>query len=107
MAMGINHHALLNCTGTLFLIIAVLNTPSVYAKDSLPDDAYRLLLRAESCQHYAGEINGDHSARDQEVQQKMQQLECDRISRDLDSMRKKYRNRPKVLHALETIKSPN
>jgi hypothetical protein len=55
-----------------------------------PDDVNVFINRAFMCQHFAGEINGDHSLRDQQVQEQFMKLKCNGLKVDYERMLKKY-----------------
>ncbi|UXY16257.1 hypothetical protein N8I74_04350 [Chitiniphilus purpureus] len=66
---------------------------------SLPRDAAALLDRGVNCNHFAGEFNGDRSARDQEINQVLTELRCDQVEREVAAIKRKYRADPAVLKA--------
>lgn len=67
----------------------------------VPEDASMVASRLESCVHFAGEFNGDQSARDKEVTQAMDELRCDTIESEAAAMRQKYPGNTAVTQALE------
>ena len=67
----------------------------------LPKDAQAVAERSLGCQHFWGEANGTGDERDKEVAQQLKQLRCNRIKRDLDKIRAKYRKNDKVLKILQ------
>lgn len=85
----------------------LLNNNDVWAnyetvKCSLPKDAARTLERAVDCDHFSGEINGDGSARDKEVNQTMNRLHCETVSKKVAAIKFKYKANPAVLDAFKT-----
>jgi hypothetical protein len=46
-----------------------------------------IMRRAESCIHFAGEVNGDQSDRDQEVKREMGHLDCGRTVKVLNALK--------------------
>jgi hypothetical protein len=66
----------------------------------LPADARQVAERLASCSHFAGEFNGDRSARDREVVAAMTELRCDTIDRDVAGIRRKYAGNQAVQEAL-------
>lgn len=71
-------------------------------KRSLPKDAARTLERAVDCNHFSGEINGDGSARDKEVNQTMNRLHCETVSKKVAAIKLKYKTNSAVLDAFKT-----
>ena len=70
---------------------------------ALPPDARAVAERAALCGHFAGEIAGNRSERDQEVHRGMGELRCETIEQELSAIRSRYaRNRP-VLEALAPL----
>ncbi|WP_340676501.1 hypothetical protein [Paraperlucidibaca sp.] len=67
----------------------------------LPKDARVVAERTVACIYFSGELNGDGGDRDKEVAARLRKLKCDRVDRDLNAMRAKYRKSPKVLVALK------
>ena len=67
----------------------------------LPRDARNIAERSLACQHFWGEVNGTGDERDREVASRLTQLKCNRIARDLDQIRVKYRQSPKILKILQ------
>jgi hypothetical protein len=51
-----------------------------------PKAKSEIILRAESCLHLAGEVNGDQSDRDQEVNREMAHLDCGRAVKALNAL---------------------
>jgi hypothetical protein len=74
---------------------------SAAASAALPPDAARLAARIEACVHFAGEVNGDRSARDREVARRMDALRCERVPRDVARMRRRYPRDAAVQRALD------
>jgi hypothetical protein len=66
----------------------------------LPRDVAAFVDRRTSCNHFAGEFNGDRSARDREVTRAMKSLRCDRIEADEAALRRRHATSPTVLKAL-------
>lgn len=84
-----------------------LNNNDVWAnyetvKRSLPKDAAHTLERAVDCYHFAGEINGDGSARDKQVNQTMSHLHCESVTKKVAAIKLKYKTNPAVLDAFKT-----
>lgn len=70
------------------------------AKSGLPADVTAFVERAEMCEHFAGEFNGDQSEHDREVNATMTKLRCDALDADRAGLRKKYRSSESVRDAL-------
>lgn len=68
-----------------------------------PRDVRRLIERHESCVHFAGEFNGDGSARDREVNAAMAELRCDEVEQGAAALRRKYAGHPRALKALDAV----
>lgn len=66
-----------------------------------PNDIKALLTRAIGCQHFGGEIGGDGSERDQQVNAQMEKMSCDTVARDVSSLKKTYRTDSNVLKAIK------
>lgn len=56
-----------------------------------PEPVARFIQRSNDCLHFAGEFNGDHSARDAEVNRRMNVLRCNSLPSDLQALRRRYR----------------
>lgn len=67
----------------------------------LPKDAREVAERSLGCQHFWGEVNGTGDERDQEVAARLKELNCDRVEKDLEGIRAKYRKKQKVLKILK------
>ena len=67
----------------------------------LPQDARHVAERSVACIHFWGEATGTGDQRDREVSDRLRELRCDRIERDLDEVRLKYKNAPKILKVLK------
>ncbi|XID74492.1 hypothetical protein ACF3NA_08125 [Alkanindiges sp. WGS2144] len=98
-----------------FLLVLALSSISTLAlaspttqpqKNALPKDAQVFLQRYEMCWHFAGELNGDGSKRDHELNREMAKLRCHTIERDEQNFRKKYASNKEVMAALIAIDAP-
>lgn len=67
----------------------------------LPKDARKVAERSLACRHFSGEVSGTGDERDRQVAERLEEYRCDRIERDLERMRKKYRRNDRILKALE------
>ena len=59
-----------------------------------------LIERVESCNHFAGELNGDNSGRDKEVNAETDKIKCGDIDKELAIAKEKYKNNPEILSQL-------
>lgn len=67
---------------------------------ALPRDVAAFIDRRTSCNHFAGEFNGDRSARDREVTRAMNQLRCSRLEADEAALMRRHARAANVLRAL-------
>lgn len=67
----------------------------------LPKDAREVAERSVACNYFSGELNGDGGSRDKEVLAQLHKLKCDRVERDLKTMRTKFQKQPKILAVLD------
>ena len=86
------------------VLFAALSYQTASAQDrlmtgypELPRDAKRLAERSQSCEHFAGEINGNSGELDRRANRAIKKLKCDRLEKDAKVIKHKYRNNPKVL----------
>ena len=86
--------------------VLVLATPAS-ARDrmvdgfpDLPPDAQEVAERSLACQHFWGEVNGTGDGRDQQVAERLSELQCDQIEQDLQQMRTKYQASERILEIL-------
>ena len=70
----------------------------------LPRDVAAFIDRRTSCNHFAGEFNGDRSARDREVTRAMRGQRCNRLDADEAALRRRHAKAPKVLQALNATR---
>jgi hypothetical protein len=66
----------------------------------LPRDVAAFIERRATCDHFAGEFNGDRSERDRYVTRQMRSLRCDRLDADEAALRRRHATSPTVLKAL-------
>ena len=66
----------------------------------LPKDARYVAERSVACAHFWGEANGTGDERDRQISEQLRKLSCDRIERDLDEVRLKYKDDRRVLEIL-------
>lgn len=75
------------------------NLPATAFPD-LPSDVRQVAERLSSCAHFAGEMGGDGSDRDEEVASTMVELRCETIDRDVSMIQHKYAGNRAVQDAL-------
>jgi len=66
----------------------------------LPKDVVAFVERRTGCNHFAGEFNGDRSARDREVRRTMRELRCGVLERHEARLQRRHANNPQALTAL-------
>ena len=66
----------------------------------LPRDVAAFIERRTGCNHFAGEFNGDRSARDHQVAKALRELRCDRLEADEARLRRRHLAKPQVPNAL-------
>jgi hypothetical protein len=69
--------------------------------EDFPSDVSVVIDRATTCQHFAGEFNGDGSKRDKEINTTMKNLKCNKVQNDLHAIRKRYANSKTITEALD------
>ena len=84
-------------------VMAMAQTDLSTHAERLPREVREFLERHESCVHFAGEFNGDGSARDREVNATMKNLRCDKVEKDAAALRRKYARHPDALKALDAF----
>ena len=92
---------------TLIAVQSVaIAAPAPSKSQVLPKSANAFIQRYSACYHYAGEFNGDGSARDAQLNRQMAKLRCDTIEKDTQQFRKKYAGNKKVMAALIQLDVP-
>ncbi|WP_460711540.1 hypothetical protein [Lysobacter terrae] len=66
----------------------------------LPRDAAKVAERSLACIHFGGELSGAGDERDRWVTEQLRKLRCDRVEKDLQLVKHKYRNEPEILKVL-------
>lgn len=84
-------------------VMAMAQTDVPKHAERLPREVREFLERHESCVHFAGEFNGDGSARDREVNAAMTELRCDEVEQDAAALRRTYARHPRALKALDAV----
>lgn len=69
-------------------------------KKGVPKDVASFIDRTFECNHWGGEEPYD-AKRAKQIERAVKRLRCDGLPRDEKKLRKKYRNNPKVLKALD------
>ncbi|HSC81545.1 MAG TPA: hypothetical protein VLC08_14405 [Chitinolyticbacter sp.] len=98
------------CTGLALLLLLSGHAAAEYdpwqhydkTLKTLPKDAAAALDRGVTCNHFAGEFNGDGSQEDKERNREMAKLRCDTVDSDISRIKQRYKNQPKVLQAIRT-----
>ena len=94
----------------LATLIAVQNVaiaaPDSAKIQSMPKSVNVFIQRYSACYHYAGEFNGDGSARDAQLNRQMAKLRCDTIEKDTQQFRKKHAANKKIMAALIQLDAP-
>jgi hypothetical protein len=88
---------------TLLLVCIFASACSKATIESNQSEVKSLIERAESCIHFSGEFNGDHSDRDKEVIAEMDKLKCADIDKELLTAKEKYKNNPEILKSLVEV----
>ncbi|MEI7430451.1 MAG: hypothetical protein WCL27_08335 [Betaproteobacteria bacterium] len=90
------------------LVLARTDTTSQSAvsqaesKDSvIPKEVARAIKRAEVCHYLAGELGGDNSNRDKEVNEALKRNRCSSANAELRRLKIKYKNQAQVLAPIE------
>lgn len=87
-------------------VASAANATTVRLAPELPRDAAEVAERLASCIHFSGELNGDGSARDAEVDATMTELRCDVIEHDAAATRRRYAGNADVIAALDEAAEP-
>lgn len=66
----------------------------------LPKPVAAFIERRLACNHFAGEFNGDRSARDREVNRAMRALRCETLERDEIRLLRRHAKDPAVTKAI-------
>jgi hypothetical protein len=77
--------------------------PASIVETTWPTPMASFIERSESCMHFAGEFDGDRSARDAEINRRMDDLRCNALPHDLQQLRKHYRTDARVNARLEAF----
>ncbi len=75
-------------------------SPAGGAGTHWPAPVARFIERSDGCMHFAGEFNGDGSARDAQVSRRMNELRCNSLLADLQALRKRYRGDAQIIARL-------
>ena len=73
------------------------------AHSAVPSAVQNFLKRAELCEHFGGEFNGDRSERDREVNRELERYKCDQIPSELRTLKAKYKNNAVVAEQLKNF----
>jgi len=70
-------------------------------ESAIPEDAARAIKQAEVCHYLAGELGGDNSNRDKEVNDALKRNRCTSTNGKLERLKIKYKNWAQVLVRIE------
>lgn len=73
-------------------------------KKGQPKEVARFIHRVFLCHHWAGEESYSPT-RAEEIRRSVKELRCDRLKSDEARLRRKYRRNPKILKALDAVKT--
>ncbi len=86
------------------------DSPDIEAlKKGMPKDVATFISRAFGCNHWGGEEAYDaayDAARAKEIKEAVRKLGCDKLEADETTLRKKYKDDPKVLRAMKKAMEP-
>jgi hypothetical protein len=92
---------------TLLLLCILSSACSKVTSETSPgtnqSEVKSLIKRAETCIHFSGEFNGDHSDRDKEVIAEMDKLKCADIDKELLTAKEKYKSSPELLENINQV----
>ena len=71
------------------------------ASAPLPDAVRKVVDRAELCEHFAGEFNGDRSRRDREINAILTRNRCDRIPSEIQALKARHKGNAAILRSLQ------
>ncbi len=77
--------------------------PASIVEATRPTPVAKFFGRSEGCMHFAGEFNGDRSARDAGIHRRMDELRCNALPHDLQQLRQRYRTDARVNARLEAF----
>ncbi|HOY70415.1 MAG TPA: hypothetical protein PL131_07635 [Methylotenera sp.] len=83
----------------LIFVIFTCFSQQANAEQTLPHDVNLFIQNADTCYHFAGEISGDNSKRDKEVQQNMRKP-CNAADRQYKQLMKKYKHNTKLIETI-------
>ncbi|QEI04407.1 hypothetical protein FXN63_00060 [Pigmentiphaga aceris] len=83
------------------MLAAGLSANAVPAK-RFPPEVEKFLNRAEECEHWAGEEPYDKDRR-KEIEAALDELRCDSIEAEKQTLQQRYRKNPAVLKALDDV----
>ena len=72
-------------------------------ESAIPKDAARAIKRAEVCHYLAGELGGDNSNRDNEVNDALKRNRCTSANTELRRLKVKYENQAQVLVRIKAV----
>lgn len=81
------------------------NAQTTSAETTLPKEVKRVIDRAETCNHLAGEIDDDNSEHDKEIDAELRRNNCGAVEKQLQRLAAMYKDQPKVLKAIKAAQS--
>jgi hypothetical protein len=87
--------------GALFLQAALALPTS--GGTGWPAPLTKFVERSTACMHFAGEFNGDRSARDTEVNRRMDELHCNALPHELRTLRQRYHGDARISARLKAF----
>jgi hypothetical protein len=72
-------------------------------KSAIPKDAARAIKRAQVCHYLAGELGGDNSNLDKEVNDALKRNRCTSANTELRRLKIKYKNKAQVLVRINAV----
>jgi hypothetical protein len=69
----------------------------------MPKDVADYIPRMIACLHWGGEVSGDNSERDRQVQVEMDKLDCNGVEPTRDALLARYKNNKAVSERLKYV----
>lgn len=68
---------------------------------AIPVAVHQLIKQAELCEHFAGELNGDRSERDSEMNAQLQKNNCGAVPVQIKAPKVRHKNDPSIVKLLQ------
>ncbi len=98
----------MNTHMTLILIFSIFLCQPIKAENAaapdFPKEVQKIIERKSCCGHWSGEEPYD-AERKIEIEKAMQECQCSKFDKDLQSIEKKYKGNKKILKAIEDASS--